>query len=84
MVVKPGMKPVVDEESDYHLNSLLYFGDGKWMIAGEAGLSYRSYDNGETWEAIELPYQGSMWGALKTSEDCVIVLWSAWSRYGKL
>ncbi len=62
----------VDEESDYHLNSLLYFGDGRWLIAGEAGLSYRSFDNGETWEGIDLPYLGSMWGALKTNEECVL------------
>ena len=41
---------MVDAESDYHLNSLLDFGDGSWLIAGEAGYSYRSYDNGETWE----------------------------------
>lgn len=63
---------MVDEESDYHLNSLLYFGDGKWLIAGEAGLSYRSFDNRETWELMEMPYQGSMWGALKTNSDCVL------------
>lgn len=63
---------MVDEESDYHLNSLLYFGDGRWLIAGEAGLSYRSFDNGETWEGIDLPYIGSMWGALKTNEACVL------------
>lgn len=63
---------VVDEESDYHLNSLLDFGDGEWLIAGEAGLSYRSHDYGETWEGIDLPYQGSMWGALKTSKGCVL------------
>jgi len=62
----------VDEESDYHLNSLVYFGDGRWMIAGEAGISYRSYDDGESWETIELPYQGSMWGALKTNAECVL------------
>lgn len=62
----------VDEESDYHLNSLLYFGDGRWLIAGEAGLSYRSFDNGETWEGIDLPYLGSMWGALKTNGECVL------------
>ena len=62
----------VDEESDYHLNKLLDFGEGRWLIAGEAGYSYRSYDGGETWELIELPYQGSMWGALKTSGDCVL------------
>jgi photosystem II stability/assembly factor-like uncharacterized protein len=62
----------VDTEIDYHLNKLLYFGNGNWMIAGEAGYSYRSRDNGETWEAIEMPYQGSMWGAVKTNAECVI------------
>ena len=62
----------VDEEIDYHLNSLLDFGDGRWIIAGEAGYSYRSFDSGETWEAIDMPYQGSMWGALKTADDCML------------
>jgi photosystem II stability/assembly factor-like uncharacterized protein len=62
----------VDEESDYHLNNLVYFGDGRWMIAGEAGLSYRSFDDAQTWELMDMPYQGSMWGALKTSADCVL------------
>ena len=62
----------VDEDIDYHLNKLLDFGDGKLMIAGEAGYSYRSYDDGETWEIIEMPYQGSMWGALKTHDECVL------------
>jgi photosystem II stability/assembly factor-like uncharacterized protein len=62
----------VDEEIDYHLNSVLHFGDGKWLIAGEAGYSYRSYDNGESWEPMDMPYQGSMWGALKTSGNCAL------------
>jgi photosystem II stability/assembly factor-like uncharacterized protein len=66
------VESLVDEESDYHLNNLLDFGDGKWLIAGEAGLSYRSYDSGETWMPIDLPYQGSMWGALRTNDECVI------------
>ena len=63
---------IIDEESDYHLNNLLSLGDNRWLIAGEAGFSYRSYDNGETWEPLEMPYQGSMWGAVKTSADCVL------------
>jgi photosystem II stability/assembly factor-like uncharacterized protein len=62
----------VDEEIDYHLNKLLHFDDGRWLIAGEAGYSYRSFDDGTTWEAIEMPYQGSMWGALKTGGECVL------------
>ena len=56
---------MVDPESDYHLNDLLDMGGGRWLIAGEAGLSYRSYDEGQTW-------MGSMWGALKTGDDCVL------------
>jgi photosystem II stability/assembly factor-like uncharacterized protein len=69
---KTWVEATVDTEIDYHLNKLLHFGNGKWMIAGEAGYSYRSHDDGETWEAIEMPYQGSMWGALKTSGECVM------------
>ena len=63
---------MVDEESDYHLNDLLKMGDDRWLIVGEAGFSYRSDDNRESWEAMEMPYQGSMWGGLKTNSDCVL------------
>ena len=63
---------LVDPEADYHLNNLLDFGDGRLLIAGEAGYSYRSFDGGETWEPMAVPYAGSMWGAMKTSEKCVL------------
>ena len=66
------VEATVDTEIDYHLNKLLYFGNGDWMIAGEAGYSYRSHDDGNTWEPVEMPYQGSMWGALKTNEECIM------------
>jgi len=69
---KTWVESMVDEESDYHLNSLVNFGNGKWLIAGEAGLSYRSFDNRETWELMDMPYQGSMWGAIKTDAECVL------------
>ncbi len=62
----------VDEENDFHLNSMIRFPDGRRMIAGEAGYSYRSFDDGQTWEPMELPYAGSMWGAIPFSGDCVI------------
>lgn len=66
------MDASVDPENDYHLNSMVRFADGKWMIAGEAGYSYRSHDDGLSWEMMELPYMGSMWGAIIYSGDCVI------------
>jgi photosystem II stability/assembly factor-like uncharacterized protein len=62
----------VDPDNDFHLNSLVDLGDGRQIVAGEAGLSYRSFDDGETWQVLDMPYQGSMWGALKTKGDCVL------------
>jgi len=63
---------IIDEEGGYHLNAMILFEDGRRLIAGEAGYSYRSFDDGETWEMMELPYLGSMWGALRTDENCVL------------
>jgi photosystem II stability/assembly factor-like uncharacterized protein len=62
----------IDEEGGYHLNHMVRFDDGRRMIAGEAGYSYRSFDDGETWEMMDMPYLGSMWGALRTDNDCVL------------
>lgn len=62
----------VDPETEFHLNKLLDMGNGRWLIAGEAGYSYRSYDHGETWEPLDMPYLGSMWGALETPGHCAL------------
>ena len=62
----------VDPDNEFHLNSMVVFDDNRLMIAGEAGYSYRSEDGGETWEALDLPYQGSMWGAIQTLNGCVL------------
>ena len=62
----------VDEENEYHLNDTVRLADGRRLIAGEAGYSYRSYDDGLSWEALEMPYIGSMWGAVAVGGDCVL------------
>lgn len=62
---------VSDEE--WHLNRLLDFGDGRLLIAGEAGFAYRSTDNGETWEVLELPYPGSMFGIVGAGDGCAVL-----------
>lgn len=64
---------VVDEENDFHLNRMVRFPDGRRLIAGEAGYSYRSFDDGITWEPMDLPYLGSMWGAEIVAGDCVVI-----------
>ncbi|NIP17028.1 MAG: hypothetical protein GWM87_01810, partial [Xanthomonadales bacterium] len=61
-------------EEEWHNNALLDLGDGRLMVAGEAGFTYRSSDGGETWETIEMPYPGSMFGIVQGSgEGCVVV-----------
>lgn len=60
---------VSDEE--WHLNSLVELSDGRLVIAGEAGYSYTSYDGGATWEVLEMPYPGSMFGIVASGE-CLV------------
>lgn len=62
----------VSEEDDAHLNAFVELADGTWMIAGEAGFSYRSFNRGETWEPMDLPYQGSMFSAFERDDGCVM------------
>jgi len=54
----------LDEESDPHLNAIVRTGDGSLFVAGERGSAFRSTDSGTSWERIQLPYEGSMFGAI--------------------
>lgn len=56
----------------WHLNGLIDLGEGLLVITGEKGFSYVSEDAGETWETIEMPYPGSMFGAVMAG-DCIVV-----------
>lgn len=62
---------VSDEE--WHLNAMLEVDAERLMITGEAGFSYRSFDQGESWEVIEMPYPGSMFGIVPTEDECILV-----------
>ena len=59
-------------EEGWHLNAILDLGDGRMMIAGEAGFSYRSLDGGATWETLEMPYPGSMFGIIARANGCIV------------
>ncbi len=52
----------VDNEDGFHLNAIGAVGDAGIFIVGEMGLMFRSADWGQTWEALEGPYQGSLFG----------------------
>lgn len=55
---------VLDEESDPHLNAITRTGDGSLFIVAERGSAFRSSDGGITWQRIQLPYDGSMFGVI--------------------
>jgi photosystem II stability/assembly factor-like uncharacterized protein len=69
---KQWQEALVNEE-EWHNNALLDMGDGRLMVAGEAGFTYRSTDAGQTWETIEMPYPGSMFGIVEGANGCAIV-----------
>ena len=58
---------------DFHLNAIVPAGSGRLFLAGEAGVLYRSDDDGGTWRALPSPYSGSWFGALALDPDTVLV-----------
>jgi len=63
----------LEAEENPHLNAIARTPGGRIMIAGERGAAYRSFDDGETWERLALPYEGSMFGVLGWGEDRVLI-----------
>ena len=62
---------VGEDEGDPHLNAIAQSSAGL-LIVGEAGAGYRSQDGGASWERFDLPYEGSMFGAVATDEGAII------------
>jgi photosystem II stability/assembly factor-like uncharacterized protein len=63
-------QPISD--GDYHLERIAHANDGRLYIAAEAGVAYRSDDDGETWEELYSPYEGSFFGVLPLEGDSVL------------
>ena len=59
----------MDEVSDPHFNAIARTGSGALLIVGERGAVFRSRDGGESWERVELPYGGSMFGLIGYEAD---------------
>ncbi|MFJ3523497.1 WD40/YVTN/BNR-like repeat-containing protein [Pseudomonas sp. NPDC090203] len=59
----------LDNEDQYHLNGITYVKDAGLFIVGEMGSMFRSPDDGQTWEKLEGPYQGSLFGAVGTAQS---------------
>ncbi len=58
----------LDNEDQYHLNSIAAVKDAGLFIVGEQGSMFRSADWGQTWEKLEGPYEGSLFGVIGTAQ----------------
>ncbi|KPX74954.1 BNR/Asp-box repeat protein [Pseudomonas amygdali pv. photiniae] len=63
----------LDNEDQYHLNSIAQVKDAGLFIVGEAGSMFRSSDQGQTWEKLEGPYQGSLFGVIGTAQPSTLL-----------
>lgn len=60
---------VLEEEENPHLNAIARSPSGLMLMVGERGAAFRSRDGGDTWERIQLPYGGSMFGLLALDDQ---------------
>ncbi len=58
---------------DFHLNEIVPAGPRRLFIAAEAGVVYRSDDDGATWRETPSPYTGSWYGALALDADQLLL-----------
>lgn len=58
----------LDNEDGYHLNAIVAVKDSGLFIVGELGGMFRSADWGQSWESLQGPYDGSLFGALGTNQ----------------
>ncbi|WP_410478249.1 WD40/YVTN/BNR-like repeat-containing protein [Pseudomonas syringae group sp. J309-1] len=65
----------LDNEDQYHLNGITQVADSGLFVVGEAGAMFRSRDEGESWEKLEGPYQGSLFGAMGTGQPGTLLVY---------
>ena len=63
----------LDNPDKMHLNRFIGSDDGTLYIAGEAGMVFRSSDQGSSWERLDVPYDGSLFGILTPADGQVLV-----------
>lgn len=63
----------LDNEDQYHLNGIASVKDAGLFIVGEAGSMFRSSDEGQSWEKLEGPYQGSLFGVIGSAQPSTLL-----------
>ncbi|ARU90732.1 hypothetical protein B9K09_14395 [Pseudomonas sp. M30-35] len=63
----------MNNEDGYHLNAIVAVKDSGLFVVGELGVMFRSADWGQTWETLESPYDGSLFGGVATKEPATLL-----------
>jgi photosystem II stability/assembly factor-like uncharacterized protein len=59
--------------ADLHMNRIVPDAEGRLYLMAEAGTVFRSDDQGMSWHALELPYDGSLFGGVAPDERSLLV-----------
>ncbi|AMB87565.1 hypothetical protein AWM79_20610 [Pseudomonas agarici] len=65
----------LDNEDQYHLNAIAAIKDSGLFVVGEQGSMFRSADWGQTWERLDGPYQGSLFGVIATAQPASLLVY---------
>ncbi len=63
----------LDNPDNYHLYDIARSSAGTLLLVGEAGTLLRSTDNGDEWQRIAAPYEGSWFGASAASDGSLLI-----------
>ncbi|MEH6625139.1 MAG: YCF48-related protein [Motiliproteus sp.] len=64
----------LDNPDGFHLNSMLRTQRGELLIAGEAGILFRSEDLGKSWQRLESPYDGSFYSLVEIQPAATLLV----------
>lgn len=63
---------VLGPDFDRHLYALKAIDAGHWLLAGESGTLALSQDRGQSWRAVQAPYEGSLFGVVQTGSGALL------------
>lgn len=65
--------PILDNDFDRHISRIIPLANGEYLLVGESGTLAKSADHGETWQALQSPYAGSLFGALQLHNGDLLI-----------
>ncbi len=71
---------LLNNPDKYHLNSINSDNDNTYIV-GEQGRAYASQDNGNSWQSINTPYNGSLFGILSQKNSTSLIAFGLKGNY---